>query len=218
MGNKPSKHVKGRSGSIATIMRLDDWRNSSGSRRMHGEQSVCGQVVPFPLERTKHHGPCRRRNASAPTPLDDNPMTFTDVGGHLGEGSPAGKNVLEVLHRSDSLGDGLSRQEGLGFPVRSKGTKSENLRMGRARSPIQFNKDLALRLKSARVAAGYERAQDFAKELGVEYERYKKWEGGRTPIQHEYLPRACVLLKKDANYFYGIRPAAAEQEQRRALP
>lgn len=85
--------------------------------------------------------------------------------------------------------------------------------MGRARSPVQFNKDIAARLKAARIAAGYENAREFATLLGVEYERYKKWESGRTPIQHEYIPRACELTGKDANYFYGIRTATAEKER-----
>lgn len=184
---------------------------------MHGEEHVGGEVLPFPLERVNQRRPRRRRNALAPTPLNNDPMTLTEVGGHIGERAPAGKYVVESLHIPDSLGDGLSRQVGIGFTVRCDAAARENSRMGRARSPVQFNKDLALRLKSARIAAGYDTAQEFAKDLGIEYERYKKWESGRTPIQHEYLPRACALTHKDANYFYGIR-AAHEQELRRAAP
>ena len=88
--------------------------------------------------------------------------------------------------------------------------------MGRARSPIQFNKNFAELLRAARIAAGYRRAEDFARDLGVAYERYKKWESGRTPIQHEYIPLACELTGKDANYFYGMAPNPAEQRQRQA--
>jgi transcriptional regulator with XRE-family HTH domain len=86
--------------------------------------------------------------------------------------------------------------------------------MGRARSPMQFNKDLANRLKAARIAAGHENAREFAELMGVAYERYKKWESGRTPIQHEYIPRACELTGKDANFFFGMKPASAESDRR----
>lgn len=80
--------------------------------------------------------------------------------------------------------------------------------MGRARTPIQFNKELALRLKSARIAAGYGSMPPFAKALGIELERYKKWESGRTPFQHEFLPEICELTGKDANFFYAIEAIA----------
>lgn len=141
-------------------------------------------------------------------------MTLTQIGGHIGQGTPALKDVGKLLHGPYLARDGLSRQGVPRFPVPSEASEPENKRMGRARSPIQFNKDLALRLKSARVAANYQRAEDFARALGVEYERYKKWESGRTPIQHEYIPRACELTGKDANYFYGLGPQP--QEQRKA--
>jgi transcriptional regulator with XRE-family HTH domain len=78
--------------------------------------------------------------------------------------------------------------------------------MGRAKTPVQFNKALAARLRAARIAAGYDTQAPFAKELGIELERYKKWESGRTPIQHEFLPRVCELTGKDANFFYAIQP------------
>lgn len=65
-----------------------------------------------------------------------------------------------------------------------------------------------MRLKAARIAAQYDTQAPFAKALGIEPERYKKWESGRTPFQHEYLERICELTGKDANYFYGIKPAA----------
>lgn len=87
--------------------------------------------------------------------------------------------------------------------------------MGRAKTPVQFNKQLAERLKAARIAAGYDTKEPFAKALGVELERYKKWESGRTPIQHEFIPRACELTGKDANYFYAVRAAEPVQILRR---
>lgn len=202
----------------AKIVRLVSRRRSNEILSpMQLKQGAGSDVLPFPLERLNHRRPRGGRNASASPPLDDRPMTLTEVRGHLSQGAPGGEYVVNGCgHDRYIARDELSRQVGLGFPVRKGGRKSENSRMGRARSPIQFNKDLALRLKSARIAAGYERAQDFAKELGIEYERYKKWESGRTPIQHEYLPQACRLTGKDANYFYGIRqPVELELPHRR---
>jgi hypothetical protein len=89
--------------------------------------------------------------------------------------------------------------------------------VGRAKTPVQFNKELALRLRSARVAAGYDSMGPFAKALGIELERYKKWESGRTPFQHEYMTGICALTGKDANYFYGIRTAAEQPAKRAAV-
>lgn len=101
--------------------------------------------------------------------------------------------------------------------MQPKGAGSDNSHMGRARSPIQFNKDIAARTKAARIAAGYGDARAFAeKYLGVTYERYKKWESGRTPIQHEYIPRFYELTGKDANFLFDTHPVTAEE--RRAAP
>jgi len=70
-----------------------------------------------------------------------------------------------------------------------------------------------MRLKAARIAAGYDTQKPFAAALGIELERYKKWESGRTPIQHEYLADVCELTGKDPNYFYGVQ--AREMAQKR---
>jgi len=101
--------------------------------------------------------------------------------------------------------DGLSRQVAAIVPVTDLQAGQTISGMGRARTPIQFNKELAMRLKAARIAAGYDTQPPFAKALGIELERYKKWESGRTPIQHEYLTQVCELTGKDPNYFYGIQ-------------
>lgn len=172
---------------------------------MQREQIGSADVLPFRLKSLDHLRPMLRRNAFPPPPLRDSPVTFTHVGGHLDDRIPAVENISKVSHTPYCAGDELSRQAGAAFPVRKGGSPRENSRMGRARSPIQFNKDLASRLRAARIASGQENARKFAELLGVEYERYKKWESGRTPIQHEYLPRACELTGKDANYFYGLR-------------
>jgi hypothetical protein len=179
---------------------------------VHGEEIVSENVLAFPLGGRDQRRPVLVRDVPAALPLDHTPMTDTDRSRHFGEGLPASEEVLERskigggsgFHNPLIEGDGLSRQAVSIVPVtrlRRVGTISH---MGRARTPVQFNKELALRLKSARVAAGYGTQGPFAKALGIELERYKKWESGRTPIQHEFIPAACELTGKDANYFYGV--------------
>lgn len=138
-------------------------------------------------------------------------MTFANVGSHIGDGVPAIENGFEVVHRPDNGGYKLSRQGSTAFTVRRPALTGDNPGMGRARSPVQFNKEIADRTKAARIAAGYEKIEEFADLMRVGYERYRKWESGRTPIQHEYVERFCELTGKDANYLYGFRPAAQEQ-------
>jgi DNA-binding XRE family transcriptional regulator len=205
--------MKKKSGNVATVTWLAHWRQSRGASSVHSQQIVSAQAVAFPGHGRNEPWPRRRRDALSLPPLADCPVTLPQIVSHFGEGGPAVEYGAEVLHSRYLARDGLSRQGVTRFTVPLAPPKSENKRMGRHRSPIQFNKDLALRLKSARVAAGYQRAEDFAKELGVAYERYKKWESGRTPIQHEYVSRACELTGKDANYLYGL--GSREQEQRK---
>lgn len=133
-------------------------------------------------------------------------MTFVDRVGHLLNGSPQLEQVGNGAHAPDSVGDGLSRQVGTmnsvtGFTVK----RTMCPRMGRGITPTNVKKLIAERLRAARIAAEYTTQAEFAKQLGVEVERYKKWESGRTPIPHEFVALACDLLGKDANYLYGIQ-------------
>lgn len=82
--------------------------------------------------------------------------------------------------------------------------------MGKAPTPATFKNAFALRLRSARIVAGYKTQLDFAKALGVDCERYKKWESGRTPMPHGYVKPACELLTIDANYLFDIERHAAK--------
>lgn len=217
MGTKTSTDEERKSGSIATVVRLRD-RRRLGTRRLrvHGKQIGSADVLAFPFDRLNDPRPRVHRDALALLPLGNNPMTLANVGRHVGDGVPASEQLFKGFHASDSSRYKLSRPLGAGFPVHRDGVSADNSHMGRARSPVQFNKEIAARLKAARISAGYENVSRFADLLGVGYERYKKWEGGRTPIQHEYIPRACELTGKDANYFYGIRTEAISE--RRAAP
>lgn len=173
---------------------------------VHREQRVCGKLLPFARKCGLDGRPMTIRNPPSLMPLAGSPRTDTDVAGHLRDRLPAVEQVTEGFHNALISGDGLSRQVAPIVPVTKKEAHRTITAMGRAKTPIQFNKDLAMRLKAARIAAGYDTQGPFAKALGIELERYKKWESGRTPIQHEFLPRACELTGKDANYFYGVQP------------
>lgn len=182
---------------------------ASRLRGVHGQQLVSADVLAFPLKRGHQRRPRGMRNASALKPLLRPGLRNADVAGHLRDGVPAIEKLGDCFHnRAHYDGDGLSRQAVATLPVTGGGVKPTISRMGRARTPIQFNKELALRLKSARIAAGYGTMAPFAKALGIELERYKKWESGRTPFQHEFLPLICDLTGKDANFFYAIEAIA----------
>lgn len=178
----------------------------SPASAVHREQRVCGDLLPFARKRGLDGRPMTVRNPTSLTPLAGSPRADADVTGHLRDGLPAFEQGTEGFHNALIAGDGLSRQVVPIVPVTKKEAHRTITAMGRAKTPIQFNKDLAMRLKAARIAAGYDTQGPFAKALGIELERYKKWESGRTPIQHEFLPRACELTGKDANYFYGVQP------------
>jgi hypothetical protein len=177
--------------------------------RMHGEQFVSADVLPFRSQRRNQRRPRCMRDSLALKPLLGSGFGNADVVGHLRDGRPAAEHFRDAFHNKAHYdGDGLSRQAVATIPVLDSGHHSTIRRMGRARTPIQFNKELALRLKSARIAAGYDTQPPFAKALGIEVERYKKWESGRTPFQHEFLPEICRLTGKDANFFYAVEAIA----------
>lgn len=185
---------------------------------MHGEQIVSAKLFSFPPGGRDHVGPIVRRNAASLLPLLDTAMSLPDGLGHLRHGLPQLEKLYKGGHAPDSDGDYLSRQWGAICPVTNqvlKGTMCP--RMGRGTSPAAVKKAIADRLRSARVAYGngeaYRTQALFAKALGIEVERYKKWESGRTPIPPEFIGPICDLLGKDANYLYGI---AAKEPLRKA--
>ena len=171
---------------------------------VHDQEVVGGKLLAFPPRGGNEVGPVLLRDSAALAPLLDPLGTGSDITGHLGDGVPPVEN-FDDLHAPLIPRDQLSRNGLAIVPVTESGAPRTISRMGRARTPVKFNKDLALRLKSARVAAGYQTMPPFAKALGIETARYKKWESGRTPFQHEYLASICELTGKDANYFYDIQ-------------
>lgn len=195
-------------------LRAHTLQRAPRSGRVHGEQIVSADVLPFALKRSHKRRPRGMRNSFSLQPLLGPRLGNSNIAGHLRDGIPTIENFRDAFHNEvQCAGDGLSRQAVATLPVTVSHGNRTISRMGRAKTPIQFNKELALRLRSARIAAGYDAMPPFAKALGIETERYKKWESGRTPFQHEYLADICDLTGKDANYFYGIQ--AAEKSGKR---
>lgn len=91
----------------------------------------------------------------------------------------------------------------------SKGTISP---MGRGVTPVKFRSEMAKRLSSARVVAGFDTKKKAADALGVGLDRYEKWESGRTPVPAQYVPAVCALFDIDANYLFGISQAQSQRK------
>jgi DNA-binding XRE family transcriptional regulator len=149
---------------------------------VHDEQIVCRNLVPFPARGRYDGGPVMGGDSSSLAPSLRGLLADTGLGGQLGQRTPNSKQVPEVFHNPLISGDELSRLHGAIVPVTENRAHRTISPMGRAKTPVQFNKALAARLRAARIAAGYDTQAPFAKELGIELERYKKWESGRTPI------------------------------------
>lgn len=60
------------------------------------------------------------------------------------------------------------------------------------------------RLKSAREAAGFETAKEFAEALGVEENRYRHWERGSAQPDLAMLTRITRLLKIEPNDLFPL--------------
>lgn len=178
-------------------------------RAVHNEQVVCGKVLAFTGKRTHQGGPMTDGDPAALFPLLNELEMNPEVGPHLGDGFPLTKNVVQSLHADRVVGTAIPCQPGTAFPATTGLHKSKIRRMGRTKSPAEFNRLFSERLRAARISAGYDSMPPFAKAIGVEWERYKKWEAGRTAVPHEHLPRICELTGKDPNFFYGM----AEQQK-----
>lgn len=182
----------------------------AATRAMHREKLLSGQPFSFVSGGSNDGRPIIRRDAFALLPLLHTPMSLTDGLSHLRDGIPQLEKLVEGGHGLDCDGDYLSRQLGPINPVTVQSLKGTMCpRMGRGTTPTNVKKAIAERLRAARIAHGaYPTQAPFAKALGIEVERYKKYESGRTPIPPEYIAPICELLGQDANYLYGVTPKA----------
>lgn len=84
--------------------------------------------------------------------------------------------------------------------------------MGRATTPVKFRAEMAKRLMSARIMAGFETKRQAADALQIGLDRYEKWESGRTPVPAQYVGAICELFSIDANYLFGVGQPLAQRK------
>jgi hypothetical protein len=188
-------------------------RSRSPRALLHVQEVVRSQVVPFPPGGRKERPPVNRRDVVFLPPFLD-PLVVDGVSGRgdltcdLGIGASQGAEqiVERRKHGARLYREKYSLQPGSIAPETGESPRLTISRMGRGKTPIEFNRLLAQRLRAARIGAGYDKMPGFAREVGVEWETYKKWEQGKTPIPHHHILRVCELTGKDANYFYGMAP------------
>ena len=69
----------------------------------------------------------------------------------------------------------------------------------------------AARLRAARTMGGYPHANNFAKELGIEDETYRRWERAETEPNIPSLVRISALLKVSLDFLLSGKPQAVPQ-------
>lgn len=197
---------------LATVVSLESRRRAL-SPLVHREKIITGQLVPFPSKRTKQGRPVFRRNAAALPPLLNGVSVSADVCRHSRERLPRVKNILKRAHVREFAPDELSGQGPPMIPMTISAPIRTIRPMGRGTTPVKFRSEMAKRLKSARVVAGYATQKQAADALRVGIDRYEKWESGRTPIPAQYVGAVCELYGVDANYLYGIESRAAQRRE-----
>jgi hypothetical protein len=172
MGKKSSKPVKGRSGSIATVIQLSDRRRLGTC--MHGKQFGSADILAFPLQRLDKRRPRGRRDTSAFLPLLNCRTALADFGRHFRERFPGIKKTVDGAHNPKYASDELSAQEPIMIPMTSeRAGRTICPTMGRNVTPVKFRAEMAKRLESARRVAGYETKRQAADRLGIGLDRYE---------------------------------------------
>lgn len=169
---------------------------------VHRKQFVTAQILTFPLERLNQRQPRVRGDTATLLPFLDLRALLPEVRGHFGERVPAVKDVFDSFHKRDYASDELSGQCPPMIPVTVVRTLRTISHMGRASTPTKFRAEMAKRLTSARIVAGYATKKAAADKLGITLDRYEKWELGRTPVPAQYVGPVCHLFNVDANYLF----------------
>lgn len=195
---------------LAKVVQLDS-RRPPGTL-VHREQGITGQLLSFPSERLNQRLPGSRRNALTLPPLLDRVAPPANIGRHLRERVPIVKNVVKRAHASEYAPDGLSDQGPPMIPMTVSAPTRTISPMGRATTPVRFRAEMAKRLMSARVMAGYETKRQAADALQIGLDRYEKWESGRTPVPAQYVGPICSLFNIDANYLFGVAHPVAQRK------
>jgi hypothetical protein len=176
---------------------------------VHRKKIISAQILPFRLRGKNESRPMFIGDAATLPPLLDGLVLLPNVGGESSSVIiPPVEDRFQSkgLHVPYSEGDNYSRQGRRMFPVTALSRARTMCPMGRGTTPTRFKSQMAELLRAARISGGYATQLEFANALGVPVERYKKWESGRTPIPHQYIPDVCELLDKDANYFFRVTP------------
>jgi hypothetical protein len=176
-------------------------RSPAPAKPMQHEKIVSADLLTFPGGGRYDGVPVSNGNSSTLAPLAGAPGCDADVVGHLIEGVPAVKEVPDRAHGTTYTQDNLSRQRVTSRPVTGLSSTGTLRPMGKATTPTQFKRDFCLRLRSFRVAAGYQEAADFAKALGLLPNTYSKYEN-RSLLPHYLIPRVCELLDIEVTELY----------------
>lgn len=177
------------------------------TRRMKRKKTVRAQILPFPLKSLDERRPSIGRDALALFPLLDRISGPTDIRGHLRERLPGVKNISDRSHGAEYAPDELSVQGPTMIPMTEIRSFRTIRPMGRGVTPTKVRSEIAKRLKSARIVAGYATQREAADALGIRVDRYEKWESGRTPVPAQYVGPVCALFNIDANYLFGVEAA-----------
>lgn len=195
---------------LAVVVSLDSRRATR--TLMHCKEPIACQLLAFPSKRMDQRRPRVRRNATALLPLFDSIPAPADISGHRGERLPGAKHIVNRSHARDSAPDELSGQGPLMNPMTVLAPIRTMCPMGRGTTPVRFRAEMAKRLRSARVVAGYATQKQAADALRIGLDRYEKWESGRTPIPAQYIGAICGLYGVDANYLYNIESRLKARE------
>lgn len=189
------------------VIELDS-RRTTGTV-MHRQKSVACQILAFPLKRANQRRPGIRRDALALFPFLDGISGPANIGRHGRECVPLLKDVINRSHASQHAPDELSGQGPLMIPMTAHAPIRTISPMGRTTTPVKLRAEMAKRLMSARIVAGFDTKKQAADALHIGLDRYEKWESGRTPVPAQYVGPICELFNIDANYLFGVTPPAA---------
>lgn len=180
---------------------------------VHREEPVACQLYAFPLKRGKQRRPGVNRNALAFAPLLDRVTGPANVGSHRRERRPPFEDIVNSAHAPECAPDELSGQEPPMIPMTRNPPNRTICPMGRSTTPVKFRAEMAKRLMSARVVAGYSTKKEAADALQIGLDRYEKWESGRTPVPAQYVGPICDLFNIDANYLFGVQASSTSNRK-----
>lgn len=193
-----------------TVIALDSRRTTRSL--VHREKPIACQLYAFPLKRGKDRRPGINRDALALPPLLNGISGAANVGSHRRERWPTLEHIVNRSHAPQHAPDELSGQEPPMIPMTKTAPMPTISPMGRSTTPVKFRAEMAKRLMSARVVAGYTTKKEAAVALQIGLDRYEKWESGRTPVPAQYVGAICELFHIDANYLFGVQTSAVTRK------